>query len=292
MRRGESGEMPLLANPLAVVRSQLQQSLRTMIVGPGTTVRDLNTTRSDVGLFGPTSATWVVHADASMLIGGIRALLMQTLHPLAMAGIAQHSAYREDPIGRLHRTAGYVGTTTFGTTAEAKAAVRMVKKVHRRVVGTAADGRPYSANDPHLLGWVHHTLVESFYLAHQRYGASPLSSDDFDRYVDEQAIVAKLIGSEPVAHSVGQLEERMAQIRPELKATGQARNAVRFLLLPPLALQVLPAYGVLASAAVGLMPSWARRELRIARLPLTERFAVRPAAKILTQTLGWAMSAP
>ena len=282
----------ILAAPLAVVRTQLQRSLRSMIVGPDAELRDINAPRRDTGLFGPDSATWTVHADAAMLIGGIRALLLQTLHPLAMAGIADHSQYRSDPTGRLHRTAGYVGTTTFGTRAEAKAAVRMVSRVHQRVVGTAPDGRPYAANDPHLLAWVHHTLVESFYLAYQRYGASPLVARDADRYIDEQAVLAKLIGAEPVARSVAELTHKMAEIRPELKATRDARNAVRFLLFPPLAVQILPVYAVLASAAVGLLPAWARRELRIPRLPVTERFAVRPAAKIVTQTLGWAMTAP
>ncbi len=292
MTDSHTEEASLFSAPLAVVRTQLQRSLRTMIVGPDAEARDLSSTRRDPGLFGPDSATWIVHADAAMLIGGIRALLLQTLHPLAMAGIADHSAYRSDPTGRLHRTAGYVGTTTFGTTAEAKAAVRMVRRVHKSVVGTAPDGRPYAANDPHLLAWVHHTLVESFYLAQKRFGSSPLSAFDADRYIDEQAVLAKLIGAEPVARSVQELKDNMAAIRPELKATADARNAVRFLLFPPLALQILPVYGVLASAAVGLLPPWARRELRILRLPVTERFAVRPAAKILTQTLGWAMSAP
>ena len=282
----------LFAAPLAEVRTQLQRSLRTMIVGPEAEMRDLSAPRRDPGLFGPDSATWIVHSDAAMLIGGIRALILQTLHPLAMAGIAEHSAYRSDPTGRLHRTAGYVGTTTFGTTAEAKGAVRMVKRVHKRVVGTAPDGRPYQANDPHLLGWVHHTLVESFYLSYQRFGAHPLDASDADRYIDEQSVLARLIGAEPVARSVDELAAKMAEIRPELHATRDARNAVRFLLFPPLALQILPVYGVLASAAVGLLPAWARRELRMPRLPVTERFAVRPAAKILTQTLGWAMSAP
>jgi uncharacterized protein (DUF2236 family) len=288
--RTEQGS--LLAAPLAVVRTQLQRSLRTMIIGPDAEARDRRSSRRDQGLFGPESATWTVHADAAMLIGGIRALLLQTLHPLAMAGIADHSAYRADPTGRLHRTAGYVGTTTFGTTPEAKAAVRMVRRVHKRVVGTAPDGRPYAANDPHLLAWVHHTLVESFYLAHARFGSSPLSATDADRYIDEQSVLARLIGAEPVARSVAELNDGMAAIRPELKATSEARNAVRFLLFPPLAIQILPVYGVLASAAVGLLPPWARRELRIPRLPVTERFAVRPAAKLVTQTLGWAMSAP
>lgn len=282
----------LTERSIAPIRRQLQRSVRDMVVGHAAAPLDLGTPRDDRGLFGPDSVTWKVHADASMLIGGIRALLLQTLHPLAMAGIAAHSAYRTDPTGRLHRTAGYVGTTTYGSTRDAKQAVKTVKRVHNNVVGTAPDGRPYAANDPHLLAWVHHTLVESFLCSFQRFGATMLTRDEADRYVDEQAILAKLFGSTPPARSEAELVSWMAAIRPELSAGTQARPAARFLLFPPLPLQVLPLYGVLASAAVGLLPSWARRQLHLPRLPFTETLAVRPAARALTRTLGWAMSAP
>lgn len=285
--------LDLTGTPVAFVRRQLQRSIRDMVVGPQAPARDLQSVRAgDQGLFGPESVTWKVHADASMLIGGIRSLLLQTLHPLAMAGVAEHSAYRSDPTGRLHRTAGYVGTTTFGTTDEATSAINMVKRVHARVAGVAPDGRPYAANDPHLLGWVHHTLVESCLVAYQRYGSGVLSADEADRYVEEQAILADLFGAEPAARSVHGLRTWMSAIRPELEVGRQARHAVRFLLFPPLSRQVLPMYGVLASAAVGLMPGWARRDLRLPRLPLTEAIGVRPTAWALTHALGWAMSAP
>jgi uncharacterized protein (DUF2236 family) len=279
--------------PLSLVRRRLQRSLRNMLVGPQAEPRDLSVNRKgDMGFYGPGSSTWIVHADAAMLIGGIRALLLQTLHPLAMAGVADHSAYRTDPTGRLHRTAGFVGVTTFGSRAEAKSAVQAVKRVHRRVAGFAPDGRPYSANDPELLAWVHHTLVESFLVAFQRYGSSHLASDRADLYVKEQAIQAKLFGATPGATSVAGLTAWMDQIRPELTAGTQAREGAKFLLFAPLPLAVRPLYAVLASAAVGLLPSWARHELRLPRLPVTETFAVRPTAWTLTQTLGWAMSAP
>jgi len=282
----------LTERSIAPVRRQLQRSLRDMLIGHDAAPLDLETPRDDRGLFGPDSVTWKIHADASMLIGGIRALLLQTLHPLAMAGIAEHSAYRTDPTGRLHRTAGYVGTTTYGSTRDAKLAIKTVKRVHTKVVGTAPDGRPYAANDPHLLAWVHHTLVESFLYSFQRFGATTLTRDEADRYVDEQAVLAKLFGATPAARSEAELVSWMAGIRPELSAGTQARPAARFLLLPPLPPQILPIYGVLASAAVGLLPSWARRQLHLPRLPLTETLAVRPAAFALTRTLGWAMSGP
>jgi uncharacterized protein (DUF2236 family) len=277
------------------VRGQLAGVIRHQLVGDRVPVRDLSTpVTGDPGLFGPGSATWQVHADASMLIGGIRALLLQTMHPLAMAGIAEHSAYRTDPMGRLWRTSEYVGTTSFGTTAQAEQAVAMVKRVHVRVRGTAPDGRPYEANDPHLMSWVHHALTESFLVAYQRYGAAPLSSVQADRYVAEQAILAEMLGAtEPgPARSVAELKAWMRGIRPELHAGRQARDAVRFLLTPPLPLLSRPPYAVLAAAAVGLLPGRITRELRVPVVPFADPLAVRPATKALAAVIGWAMSGP
>jgi uncharacterized protein (DUF2236 family) len=283
----------MASDPLNSIRIGLQTAIRKTLVGDQPPVRDLSQPVSgDTGLFGPDSVTWRVHADSAMLIGGIRALLLQTIHPLAMAGVADHSAYRTDPTGRLWRTASFVGTTTYGTTDEARQAVAIVKKVHERVVGQAPDGRAYAANDPHLMAWVHHTLVESFLVSYQRYGASKLSDADADRYVAEQARLGDLMGVASPAHSVSELREAMNSIRGELKAGNQARSAIRFLLVPPLQLAARGPYAVLCAAAVGLLPAWVRWDLRIPYLPITERVAVRPATKALSAILGWAMSAP
>ena len=277
------------------VRVALAATIRRQLVGDQGMVRDL--TRpidGDPGLFGPGSATWQVHADAAMLIGGVRALLLQTMHPLAMAGIHDHSAYKTDPTGRLWRTAEYVGTTSFGTTAEAERAVAMVKRVHVKVQGTAPDGRHYAANEPHLLAWVHHALTESFLVAYQRYGSLPLSAQMADRYVAEQAMLADMLGADTPgpARSVAELRAWMAGIRPELKAGKQARDAVRFLLTPPLPLLSRGPYAVLAAAAVGLLPRSVTNALRIPVIPLADPLAVRPATKALSAVIGWAMSAP
>lgn len=277
------------------VREALAATIRRQLVGDQGMVRDL--TRpidGDPGLFGPGSATWQVHADAAMLIGGVRALLLQTMHPLAMAGIHDHSAYKTDPTGRLWRTAEYVGTTSFGTTAEAERAVAMVKRVHVKVQGTAPDGRHYAANEPHLLAWVHHALTESFLVAYQRYGSLPLSVQMADRYVAEQAMLADMLGADTPgpARSVAELRAWMAGIRPELKAGKQARDAVRFLLTPPLPLLSRGPYAVLAAAAVGLLPRSVTNALRIPVIPLADPLAVRPATKALSAVIGWAMSAP
>jgi uncharacterized protein (DUF2236 family) len=282
------------ADPVEQLRRRLQNTIRTTLVGDQAPVRDLSEpVRGDAGLFGPDSVTWRVHSDAAMLIGGIRALLLQTLHPRAMAGVADHSAYRTDPTGRLWRTAGYVGTTTFGTTREAKAAIAMVKRVHQRVVGTTPTGEPYSANDPHLLAYVHATLVDSFLASYRAFGTKDaLTADEADRYVAEQARIAVLFNAETFPTSTGELKQWMSRIRPELKSTPQSREAVRFLLVPPLPLQLLPVYGVLAAAAVSTLPLWARWELRLPKLPLTEALAVRPTAQAVSKIVDWAMSAP
>lgn len=281
-----------MATLIETARLSLQGAIRGVLIGSAEPVAGIaRSGGDDPGLFGPGSATWTVHSDAAILIGGIRALLLQTMHPLAMAGVADHSAYRTDPTGRLWRTSAYVGATTFGTTEQATQAVAIVRRVHESVVGTAADGRAYAANDPHLLGWVHHTLVDSFLRAHQRYGDTPLTPVDADRYVAEQARLAELIGAvhpEP-ARSVSELRAWMWGIRPELRAGAQARVATRFLLFPPLALATRPPFAVLASAAIGLLPGWVRRDLRIPTVPFADALVVRPSARALSHVVGWAL---
>ena len=135
-----------------------------------------------------------VNGDASMFVGGIRALLLQSLHPLAMAGVAAHSGFKGDPWGRLQRTSHFVAVTTFGTAEDAENAVRRIRAVHRTVAGVAPDGRPYAASDPHLLAWVHVAEVDSFLAAHQRFGHRPLDAAGRDEYVADTAGVAEKLG--------------------------------------------------------------------------------------------------
>ncbi|NUS50676.1 MAG: DUF2236 domain-containing protein, partial [Nocardioidaceae bacterium] len=135
-----------------------------------------------------------VHADASMFVGGIRALLLQSLHPLAMAGVTDHSGFQGDPWGRLQRTSYFLAVTTFGPADDAQRMVDVVRRVHDDVVGVAPDGRPYAAGDPHLLTWVHVAEIDSFLAAHQRYGAAPLDQEGRDAYVGQAARVAEALG--------------------------------------------------------------------------------------------------
>ena len=231
-----------------------------------------------------------VHADASMFVGGLRALLLQSLHPLAMAGVAQHSDYRHDPWGRLQRTADFLAATTFGTTDTAERAVAQVHAVHRRVVGTASDGRPYAANDPHLLLWVHIVEIDSFLRAYQRHGSGPLGRSDADAYVRDAAVIARALGSESPPTSVAELNAAMHAFRPELRGTPEARTAARFLLAePPLPVAARVPYGMLAASAVALLPSWARRPLRLPYLPVSEALVVRPVGEAVTRIIRWSL---
>jgi len=278
-------------DPVSWMRHQVAGQVRGLVIGDQPPL-DLAARAEDPdpGLFGPDSVTWRVHADSSMFVGGLRALLLQVMHPLAMAGVADHSNYRSDPIGRLWRTSSYVGVTTFGTTADSRRAVATVKRVHEQVVGTAPDGRLYAANDPHLLVWVHHTLVDSFLRSYRRYGSQPLTDVDADRYVAEMAVLADEFGAEPAARSVADLRAWFRAERPQLRAGAQARDAARFLMLPPLPIISRPAYGVIASAAVGLLPRSVRRQLWLPTVPAADPLVVRPATRTLMRTLDWVMS--
>ena len=275
---------------LGAVRRQGGEALRTAIVGSDRLQpRDL-ATADDPGLHGPGSMVWRVHSDAAMLIGGLRALLLQTLHPLAMAGVADHSDYRHDPWGRLHRTSRFVGATTFGRTDTAEAWIETVRRIHDRVEGTAPDGRPYRANDPHLLLWVHITEVDSFLTAFERHGYGKLTDAEKDRYVAEMGEVASRLGSDQPPSSRKELAAMLADFRSECEFGQQAKDAVRFLLFPPgIPLKLQAPYQLISAAASASLPGWARRMLRIYLPPGADTLAVGPTATAMTRVVGWMM---
>jgi uncharacterized protein (DUF2236 family) len=247
---------------------------------------------SDERWFEPGSPITRVHGDASMFIGGLSALLLQSLHPLAMAGVEQHSGYRGDPWGRLARTSKFLAVTTYGSAADARRQIAAVQAVHRRVVGVAPDGRPYAASDPHLLTWVHVCEVDNFLRAHQRYGARPLTRADADEYVAQAGRVALALGAADVPTSVAELRASLAGYRPEVAGTPAARATARYLVVnPPLPVGLRPAYVPIAAAAVGLLPRWARWPLRLPYLPMTEATLGRAAGESVTRVIRWALPA-
>jgi len=234
-----------------------------------------------------------VHSDSAMFIGAIRALLLQTLHPLAMAAVAEHSDYHGDPWGRLQRTSHFIGVTTFGQAEDAQQAIARVKAIHQRVTGTAPDGQPYAASDPHLLTWVHIAEADSFLRAHSSFGTRPLDRAGRDGYVADMARIGAALGVPDPPRTEAELADRIRAYRPELAATAEAREAARFLLLrPPLPVIARAPYGVLAAAAVSLLPGWARRPLYLPKLPVTETVLVRPAGHLMVHAIRWAITAP
>ena len=273
------------------VRRAIATAIRSRVAGPRgkTVVQDIVAAKGE-RWFGPDRPIWLVHADAAMFVAGLRALLLQSLHPLAMAGVADHSDFRADPWGRLQRTAEFLTWTTFGTAEQAEQACARVRAVHRHIVGTAPDGRRYDATDPHLLRWVHLAETDSFLAAHQRYGTPHLDARQCDEYVADMARVGRAVGVIDPPTTVAELKAGIEAYRPELRGTKAARDAARFLLLPPLPVAAYGPYAVLAAAAISLLPWWARFPLRLPVLPVTETVVVRPAGKALMELVRWALA--
>ncbi|MEU2248326.1 oxygenase MpaB family protein [Streptomyces sp. NPDC019224] len=243
--------------------------------------------------FGPERPIRRVHGDASMFIGGLRALLLQSLHPLAMAAVDAHSGYRGDPWGRLQRTSTFLAVTTYGTSEHARQAVERVREVHSRVHGTTEYNAPYEASDPHLLGWVHAAEVDSFLSAHQCFGAEPLDAEGCDAYVADLARVGKALGVVDPPGNRRELDERLAGYRSELRSTREARAAAHFILLhPPLPWLARAPYAVLALNAVVSLPDWAQSLLGLPRLPRPVQACVPPTGHALTAAIRWVMTPP
>jgi uncharacterized protein (DUF2236 family) len=274
-------------------RSAVSASMERALGGSPDLLKEYKTPLGDPGLFGPGSPVWQVHADLpAMLIGGIASLMFQTLHPLAMIGVAEHSNYRDDPFGRLKRTARFVGGTTYGSRPFVEQLVGEVKRVHTRVRGVAPDGRPYEAGDPALLTWVHTVEVWCFLRAYQRYSNRPLLRVEKDRYLDEMSEVAVLLGARDVPRSVNEVRTYLREVRRELVVTPQALEAVRFLRATPLSgpkpAEVI-AHRIVSNAAIEELPSYARRELGLPRPGPISRAHARAAAATFGVVLRWAI---
>jgi len=215
---------------------------------------------ADDGFFGPGSVTWRLNRDLSAPVAGLRSLLVQALHPLAMAGVDQHSDWRADPVGRLSSTAAYLVTITYGDTASARRAANRVRKIHERVRGTdPVTGRPYAAGDPDLLIWVHAGLVDSVLAAADLFG-NPVSAPDRDAYVAEMTVAAELVGvpAGRAPSSAAELDAYLAAIQPELTLSPAAAESTSYLLdLPGLDEDMADIWRQVGGAAAASLPAWA-----------------------------------
>ncbi|WP_273829207.1 oxygenase MpaB family protein [Pseudomonas sp. SBT1-2] len=251
---------------------------------------DLDNPKGDPGLFGPDAICWQVHGDfSSMLIGGISALLMQALHPLALAGVWDHSNFREDMIGRLRRTAQFISGTTFGSRQDAEWLIDKVRTIHLQIVGHAPDGRPYAASDPQLLTWVHVAEVSSFLAAHLRYRNPQLSPADQDRYYGEVALIAERLGASDVPRSRRAVAAYLAGMRPQLLCDERSREVLRLLLAAPAPSRLAKPFGsLMMQAGIDLLPDWASAMLGVNQ-GLLQRQLIRASVNRSAPMLRWAV---
>ncbi|HEY1222685.1 MAG TPA: oxygenase MpaB family protein [Acidimicrobiales bacterium] len=237
----------------------------------------------DAAYFPVDGVARLVHADlSSMLVGGIGSLFLQMLHPYAMEGVAQHSHYQNDPLGRLLQTANFIGATTFGTKEAAYASIERVRAVHVAVRGEADDGVAYDANDPHLLAWVHAAETSMFLRGYERFGKHRISREDANSYVAEMATLARDLGAEDPPVNVAGLDATLLRFRPELRLSGDgvaARDFLRDGFVEGFVTRA--AYHLLVLSALDLLDPWARELLGVRKSRAVKRLAVRGATHVL-----------
>ncbi|MEO7687786.1 MAG: oxygenase MpaB family protein [Sphingomonas sp.] len=241
------------------------------------------------GLFGPQSVTWRVHGDVTtMMVGGVAALLLQMLHPAVLAGVWDHSNFREDMLGRLRRTARFIALTSYGGRDEAEAAIARVREIHHHVSGTLPDGTPYTADDPALLAWVHVTEASCFLQAWIRYGEPNMSAADQDRYYAEVGAIAEALGADPIPRSRAEAASLIATMRPTLAVDERTREVAHLLLTQRAPkLSAAPIQAITFQAAIDLLPAWAREMHGLSSSILT-RPIVHVGTFGLARTLRWA----
>jgi uncharacterized protein (DUF2236 family) len=253
---------------------------------------DYSSPPGDPGLFGPDAICWKVHADfTSMMTGGVSALLLQALHPMALAGVWDHSTFRTDILGRLRRTATFIAGTTYGSKHDALALIERVKQIHLSVTGAAPDGRPYRASDPELLTWVHVAEVSSFLNAHLRYVNPLLPLDAQDRYYAETSTIAEMLGATNVPKSCAEIDKYLAFMQPQLEASDRTREVLKVLMNAPTpSVAMKPASALILNAGVDLLPDWAQSMLGFGALATLRRAWTRPGVKMIAPLIRWALN--
>jgi uncharacterized protein (DUF2236 family) len=286
---GASGS--LAQRMVSRVRTRLANGVTHLTSGGGPSL-DYSTPPGDPGLFGPDAVCWKVHADfTSMMAGGVSALLLQSLHPLALAGVWDHSSFRTDIFGRLRRTATFIAGTTYGNRHDALALIERVRQIHLGVTGTLPDGRAYRASDPALLTWVHVAEVSSFLNAHLRYVNHALPVAEQDRYFAETARIAEMLGAVDIPRSRAEIDAYLLNMRPELESSDRTREIVRILMnARPPNLSMRPAGVLMLNAGVDLLPPWAQRMLGFDTFAGVRRAFVRPGVRLVAPLIRWALT--
>lgn len=242
----------------------------------------------DPGLLGPDCVSWRLIADPAAFVGGLRGLLIQAAHPEVVAGVDQHSRYRDDPLGRLSRTSAYVTATTFGARPEVDHAIRQVRRAHGVVKGVSSRGVPYSAAEPGHAAWVHNALTDSFLTTNQHYSEFPLTKVEADRFVEEQARIGALLDADPLPSTASDLTEWIEN-HPNIDASPEMMDVVEFLTDPPLRRGVKAGYSALFGAAAITLPPRLQGILGLKPKPADEVVG-RAAVKSLRWALGYSPS--
>ena len=272
--------MPAVRFPLSGVAAS---RIRAWVLGAfprGQSGIDYDDPPGDPGLFGPDSATWRVHADfPGMLSGGLCALMLQTLHPRALAAVWDHSNFREDLVGRLRRTTAFVAGTTYAGTAEAERLIARVAAIHARISGAMPDGRPYAADEPELLAWVHVSEAHGFLQGYRRYSPGVLPAGAADRYYGEVRRVAEALGARNVPASEAEVRSYLANVQGELRLDARSREVLAVLERMRLPVPMAGASRELfLGAARALLPDWAADMLQ---LTTAQRLRARASARAL-----------
>lgn len=251
----------------------------------------------DPGLTGPGTMSWEINGDiASVVLGGMGAIIMEILHPSVMAGVQDLSSYREEPLRRGKTTFGYVVTTTFANTSAAKRLIGAVKRMHGQVVGERPDGVPYRALDPELIGWVHTCIPWAVMTAYERFNR-PLTVQQRDRYLREQAVIGRLGGAGDIPETAAELEDYVEAMRPRLGVNQQTMEFFEFLMTMPFGMAVpgplsRPVHRFQAEAGMSLMPAWARRMTGFDAPALARHVVHGPTLQAYARTLRWAFGTP
>lgn len=280
-----------------MIKSFIAKQIRS-VVGSGRPPTDYLYPAHDPGLFGPNSMMWEIHRDfVSMMIGGISSLILQAQHPGALAGVWDHSTFRQDLRGRLKRTAYFIAATTYGGTEMATTAIKRVKAIHDHLHGVLPDGRPYRVSDPHLLYWVHLTETASFLKSYELYMGRSLSLVEKDQYVSEMAVIATELGCElRDQHGQDRLArtytQAMADIRsymPELEYSDRARTVIEMIEHAPSEPHLYVFNKLLIKAGFANLPDWLYPIIKRPVPSAAERDLINESVKLCALPVRWAL---
>jgi uncharacterized protein (DUF2236 family) len=272
------------------LKARLGQRVRAMTGATGD-ARDFLQPAGDPGLFGPDSAAWRVHADfVAMMTGGLSSLMLQALHPRALAAVWDHSSFKTQLQARLGRTALFVATTTYGGTAAAMQTIERVNRIHAQIRGTLPDGRPYVANEPELIRWVHLGETTSFLRAYQALSLQPLASAQQDQYFAEMAKVGQLLGAQDLPQTRHQALTQLQNYRSDLQVNDRTRETLHLIENYPCSPLDRPLVKLIVKAAFHQLPDWALNMLERERACMLEQAAVRTGLQGMGASLAWAFA--